>query len=122
MTNLEKHREEFAEAMDRMRIREWSELFEISGLEFEQFKESSECSNAFIDWLLEETKVDWSQVEPGTKCLVRDNENDPWVVREFAVFAFGKPWFFSGGSSIDNMTNTTCLYTYNYCKLKEDED
>lgn len=120
MTNLEKHREEFAEAMDRMRIREWSELFEISGLEFEQFKESSECSNAFIDWLLEETKVDWSQVEPGTKCLVRDDENDPWITRYFAVFAFGKPWFLGAGVSLTDIGDALYVFNYKYCKLKED--
>lgn len=121
MTNLEKHREEFAEAMDRMRIREWSELFEISGLEFEKFKESSECSNAFIDWLLEETKVDWSKVKPGTLCLVRDNENDEWNVRMFADFVCERPWFFGGGYSPTNITEITPLYTYNYCKLREDD-
>lgn len=80
------------------------------------------CSRDFLDWLLEEYNVDWSQVEHGTKCLVRDNEDDPWFVREFALFAFGKPWFFNRDSSKDDITSGTWLYAFNYYKLKEDED
>lgn len=120
MTNLEKHREEFVKTMKSMVTCGCSTLLKCTDLDCIDFKTCEDCANAFVDWLLEEAPVDWSQVEPGTKCLVRDDENDPWITRYFAVFAFGKPWFFSGGSSIDNMTITTSLQTYNYCKLKED--
>lgn len=118
MTNLEKHRKDFEYHLRVMMTNECENLIKTAGMHCSC--ECNACCKKFVDWLLDEAPVDWSQVESGTTYLVRDNENDPWVVREFAVFAFEKPWFFSGGSSIDNMTITTSLQTYNYCKLKED--
>lgn len=43
MTNLEKYRNEFVDAMDHMRNRECSELLKISGLKCEHFKHCNEC-------------------------------------------------------------------------------
>lgn len=122
MTNLEKHREEFVNAMKIMDISECDRILRCSNLECSQFKNCGDCANAFVDWLLEEAPVDWSQVEPGTKCLVRDDKDGVWVVREFAMFAFGKPWFLVAGISVDDIDGSVSLFNYNYCKLKEDED
>lgn len=121
MINLEKHREEFVSAMKVMNTSECDRILKCSNLECSQFKHCGDCANAFVDWLLEEYNVDWSQVKPGTNCLVRDYDNTPWYEREFGVFAFGKPWFFVAGS-LDSMNKDTSLCTYRYYKLKEDEE
>lgn len=120
MTNLEKHREEFVKTMKSMVTCGCSTLLKCTDLDCIDFKNCGDCANAFVDWLLEEAPVDWSQVEPGTKCLVRDDENDPWITRYFAVFSFGKPWFLGAGVSLTDIGDALYVFNYRYCKLKED--
>lgn len=121
MINLEKHRKEIVKTMKVMLPDQCRSLLKGSNLVCGQFQLCEDCANAFVDWLLEEAPVDWSKVKPGTKCLVRDYDNTSWQERQFALFAFGRPWFFEVGSS-DSINTDTSLWNYTYYKLKEDEN
>lgn len=123
MINLEKHREEIEKEITQLPIENCKKLLNLSGDKCIHAETCEECMHNFVDWLLEESKTDWSQVEPGTKCLVRDREDDEWLVREFCTFAYERPWFLGGAYSSKDIKEKTLLYsyTYRYCKLKEDE-
>lgn len=121
MINLEKHREEIEKELTLLPVQNCKNLSILSGNKCNPVGTCEECMHNFVDWLLEEAKTDWSQVEPGTKCLVRDYDNWSWQERQFAIFAFGKPWFFVAGT-LDDVNTDTSLFNYTYYKIKEDEE
>ena len=126
MTNVEKYKEEL---MDSFVMKGSCGLKNIYDLKTETDNteffcnnyDCVTCRNIILDWLLEEAPIDWSQVEPGTKCLVRNYDNMPWKERQFGIFAFGKPWFFIAGT-LDDVNTDTSLCNYTYYKIKEDEN
>lgn len=120
MTNLEKHREEFEYHLTAMMTTECENLIKTAGMHCSC--ECKACAEKFVDWLIDEATVDWSQVKPGTECWVKDKDDKAWFVRDFATFAFGKPWFLGVGMSVDNIKTPITLFNYDCSKLKEDEE
>lgn len=123
MTNAEKYKDELIDSYIMEGFCGLKNVYDLKtdNTEFFCNNDCITCRNIISDWLLEEAPVDWSKVEPGTKCLVRDYDHTSWHEREFGVFAFGKPWFFAAGS-LDSINIDTSLCNYTYYKLKDDKD
>lgn len=92
------------------------------------------CGTMFDLWLDEEyeeppkPKVDWSKVPVDTLVMVRDNEDDEWVLRYFDSFeeesfssmAGHNYMVFADGAT--SVTGRGCVEHWKYCELVEDED
>lgn len=92
--------------------------------------ECTSCTTALQLWLDEEyeeppkPEVDWSKVPVDTLVMVRDCEDDEWVLRYFVGINEEAPKFrfvtwSSGATSKTAYGNYT---PWKYCKLAEDED
>lgn len=132
MTNLEKHREEIEKELTLLPE---SSCIRLAGLREDgcnNHVSCNKCTHSFVEWLLtdveEKCYIDWSQVEPGTSCLVKDYEHCVWETAVFVTFTLGKPWFMykddlrTLGGVLNNANSSTPLVTYNYCKLEKDEE
>lgn len=92
------------------------------------------CGVALKLWLDEEYRepakpeVDWSKVPVDTLVMVRDNEDDEWVLRYFDSFeeesfssmAGHNYMVFADGAT--SVTGRGCVEHWKYCELVEDED
>ena len=116
MTNLEKYREEIEKAITQLPIENCKKLLNLSRDKCICSEKCDEFMHNFVDWLLEESKTDWSQVEPGTKCLVKDDEDSDWREYKFAGFVLGRPWFISC-EDFDNINTMTFLYNFDHYKI-----
>lgn len=84
--------------------------------------------NLWLDEECEEPEVDWSKVPVDTLVMVRDNEDDEWVLRYFDSFeeesfssmAGHNYMVFADGAT--SVTGRGCVEHWKYCELVEDED
>lgn len=96
--------------------------------------ECTSCTTALNLWLDEEyeeppkPEVDWDNVPVDTLVMVRDNEDDEWVLRYFDSFeeesfssmAGHNYMVFADGAT--SVTGRGCVEHWKYCELVEDED
>lgn len=96
-----------------------------------QRDECEACLKLFALWLdeeYEEPKVDWNKVPVDTLVMVRDNEDDEWVLRYFDSFeeesframAGHNYMVFADGAT--SVTSGGLVEHWKYCELVEDED
>ena len=64
-----------------------------------------------------EPTIDWSKVPPNTNVLVRDNERNIWMERNFAVYANSSTFPFYVANMGEDMSTTENVYPFKYCKL-----
>lgn len=133
MINLEKYRKEIEKELTLLPESSCIRLAQLREDDCNNHVNCNKCTNSLVNWLLTEVEekcyIDWSLVEPGTRCLVKDYQNSVWELAIFVTFTLGKPWFMFAddlrticGGVLNNANSSTPLLTYNYCKLEKDEE
>lgn len=83
------------------------------------FFNKKNCSVLVKEWLFEEYKVNWNEVEVDTPILVRNNKELRWNRRYFAGFKHGTIYAWKDGRT----SWTACdASTWKYAKLAEGEE
>lgn len=75
-----------------------------------------EALNAVMSY---KPKVDWTKVPVDAKILVRDNEEDCWCKRHFALYKYGKIYAYSHGATSFSSNDIT---DWKYAKLYKDDE
>lgn len=91
---------------------------DISNLDYEK-----PCFVCRVLWLLkeyEEPKIDWSKVPVDTKILVSENGKE-WYRRYFAKYDDGEVFAWTDGIDSWSSVSPTCIKSWVYAKLAEEE-